>query len=97
MIGRVALDDDGGLAAHLARTTSRRTSALPMVAESATKRTADGRQDEHLFPHSPAKGVLEVVNLVEDDEAEVRELVGLGEQHVAQHLGGHDDDVGRRG
>ena len=34
------------------------------------------------------------MNLIENHEAEGHQLVGLGEQHVAQHLGGHHDHVG---
>ena len=52
------------------------------------------REDDDLFPHAAAKGILEIVDLVEDDETQRRELVRLGEQHVAQHLGRHDDDFG---
>ena len=36
----------------------------------------------------PAVGVLEVVDLVEHDVGEDRQ-VGAGVDHVAQHLGGH--------
>ncbi len=68
--------------------------ALPIVAERATKRTAGGREDDDLLPDPAAKRVLEVVDFVEDDEAERLQLVRLGEQHVAQHLGRHDHDLG---
>ena len=46
--------------------------------------------DDHLFPHRPPVGVLEVVDLVEDDVAEPVERRRGGVDHVAQDLGGHD-------
>ena len=63
-----------------------------MVADRATKRTAGRGQDEDLLPDPAAKGILEIVNLVEHHESERRQLIGLGEEHVAQHLGRHDHD-----
>ena len=48
--------------------------------------------DDHLLPHRPAVGVLQEVDLVEHDEAEVVERAGSGVDHVAQHLGRHHDD-----
>ena len=53
-------------------------------------------QDEHLLPDATAVGVLDEVHLVEDDGVQTLEQVGAGQEHVAQHLGGHDDD-GRPG
>ncbi len=59
--------------------------------------------DDHLFPDRAPLAVGQVVHLVHDDVGEpaqaVRAAVGAarasaGVQHVAQHLGGHHDDVG---
>ncbi len=49
--------------------------------------------DDHLLPHRPPVGVLEVVDLVEHDEAQVLE-VPAGVDHVAEDLGGHHDHLG---
>ena len=46
--------------------------ALDTVAERQTKVTLAGREDEHLLPHPAPVGVLEVVDLVEDDRAPSR-------------------------
>ena len=51
-----------------------------------------GQVEDHLLPHGPAIGVLEVVDLVEHDEPQPVERRGLGVDHVAQHFGRHDDD-----
>ncbi len=48
--------------------------------------------DDDLLPDRPAHPVGQVVHLVHDDEAEAGEGLGAGVQHVAQHLGRHDDD-----
>ncbi|SIJ32593.1 Uncharacterised protein [Mycobacteroides abscessus subsp. abscessus] len=53
---------------------------------------AFGQVDDHLLPHGTAEPVGEVVDLVEDDEAEVIEAARVVVEHVAQDLGGHDDD-----
>ena len=48
--------------------------------------------DDDLFPHRPTEPVGEVVNFVEDDEAEIRQTRHVVVEHIAQHFGGHDDD-----
>ena len=53
-----------------------------------------GQVDDHLLPHRAAVGVLQEVDLVEDDHAEVAQRPGAAVDHVAQHLGGHDHDRG---
>ncbi len=50
--------------------------------------------DDHLLPDGTAVGVLEEVDLVEDDEAEVAEVPGAAVDHVAQDLGRHHHDRG---
>ncbi len=51
-----------------------------------------GEVDDHLLPHRAAIPVLEVVHLVEDDDAERPEPVRVGVDHVAEHLRRHHDD-----
>ena len=51
-----------------------------------------GQVDQHLLPDRPAIRVLQVVHLVHHDRLEPRERVAALVQHVAQHLGRHDDD-----
>ena len=48
-----------------------------------------GQVDDHFFPDRAARGVGQVVHLVQDDVAEARQRRRSGIQHVAQHLGGH--------
>ncbi len=48
--------------------------------------------DDDLLPHRAAVRVLQEVDLVEHDEAEVVERRRPGVDHVAQHLGRHHDD-----
>jgi len=50
-----------------------------------------GKVDDDLFPHRSAETVSEVVHLIHHDESEVFEQLAMGIEHVAQHLGGHDD------
>ena len=52
-----------------------------------------GKVQDHLFPDGAAKGVLEVVDLVEHHHVEVGEVVALVE-HVAQDFGGHHHHIG---
>ena len=51
-------------------------------------------QDDGLLPDRSPVGVLEVVHLVQHQEAQPGQLRGAGEEHVAHHFGGHDDDLG---
>ena len=50
--------------------------------------------DDDLLPHRAAEPVGEVVHLVHDDATEAPQRRRPGVQHVAQHLGRHDDDRG---
>jgi hypothetical protein len=52
--------------------------------------------DQHLLPHSSPIRVLQVVDLVQDHELQALEGSALLVQHVAEHLGGHDDEGGLR-
>ena len=46
-------------------------------------------QDQYLLPDRTPVGILEVVDLVEDDHGQIVEERGTGEDHVAEDLGGH--------
>ncbi len=47
------------------------------------------REHEDLLPHRSSVGVLEVVDLVEHDHLQPLQEWRPGEEHVAEHLGGH--------
>ena len=53
-----------------------------------------GQVDDHLLPDGAAEPVGEVVHLVHDHVAEPGQGAGARVEHVAQHLGRHDDDRG---
>ncbi len=89
--GPALADDDGRVAAH----------HLQPVAEllrvghgrgQGHELYVVGQVDDHLFPHRPAEPVGEVVHLVHDDVREPVQGARPRVQHVAQHLGRHDDD-----
>ena len=48
--------------------------------------------DQDLLPHGATVGVLQVVHLVHHDGVQARECGRSLVQHVAEDLGGHDDD-----
>ena len=92
--GARALDDDLEGAAHR-REPLAEDHGVGDGRRQAHERDVGRGQDQDLLPDAAAVGVLEEVHLVEDDDAEALELGRAREQHVAQHLGRHDDD--RRG
>ena len=51
-------------------------------------------EDDRLFPGRAALRIGQIVNLVEDDGVDVVEIPRRLQEHVAQDLGGHDDDAG---
>ena len=53
-----------------------------------------GSVDDHLLPDGAPGPVLEIVHLVQDHETDLVEPGSLGIDHVAKHLGRHDDDLG---
>ena len=53
-----------------------------------------GEVENNLFPNSSPKSVGEVVNLVHHHKHKVLECRGGGIDHVSEHLGGHDNDLG---
>ena len=68
------------------------SSAFDTVADSEIKPDLRREVDDHLLPDRAAEPVGEVVDLVHDDVPEPHEG-GRGRiHHVAEHLGGHDDD-----
>jgi len=46
-------------------------------------------EHEHFLPHPAPVRVLEVVDLVQHHHRQPLQEIGSGQQHVAQHLGGH--------
>ena len=73
------------------------SSALETVAERQIELDVLRAEDDRLFPGRAALRIGQVVDLVEDDAVDVVEIPGGLQQHVAQHLGRHHDDRGRRG
>jgi hypothetical protein len=62
-----ALDDDGGRTSYLTQPLSKKV----RVSNGGRERdeTHRGRREnEDFLPHSPAKGILQIVNFVENDE-----------------------------
>ncbi len=71
------------------RSSRRPRSAFETVADRHTSGIVVVEVDDHLLPHRAAVPVLEVVHLVEHDDAEPVERGRRRVDHVAQHLGGH--------
>ena len=89
----VVSDDDLGVAAHGGQPVAE------LLGVGHRRRQADEFHrlveiEDDLFPHRPALAVGEVVDLVHDHVAQAVQRRRLRVEHVAQHLGGHDDDVG---
>ena len=83
-------DDDVGVAAHGVEPVAE------LLGVRHRRRQRDeshvGREvDDHFLPHGAAEAVGEVVHLVHHDVAEAAQRRGVGVEHVAQHLGRHDD------
>ena len=55
-----------------------------------------GKHDDHLLPHHPALGVVDVVYLVEHHPLHVPDEIRAAVQHRAQNLRGHDQTRGVR-
>jgi hypothetical protein len=53
-----------------------------------------GTVDDDFFPDRAAAWILEIMDLVQDDDGDSIESPRIGIDHVAEHLGGHDDDFG---
>ena len=51
-------------------------------------------EDDRLFPGGAALRVGQVMDLVEDDAVDIVDIPWGLQQHVAQHLGGHHEDLG---
>ncbi len=69
------------------------SSAFETVALSETIRTVWRKVDDDLLPDGAAEPVGQVVHLVHDHVREVLQQARVGVEHVAQHLGRHDDDA----
>ena len=85
------LDDHRGLAAH----RDEPVGELLGVAHGGRQRDEAHRfweMDDHLFPDPATHPVSEVVHLVHDHVSQTGQRRRRGVQHVAQYLGGHDDD-----
>ena len=50
-----------------------------------------GKVNNRLFPHRATETVRQVVHLIHDHIAQAGQRGRVGVEHVAQHLGGHDD------
>ena len=86
----VALDDDGGVPPDRAQPAAELAGVVHGGRE-ADEADLGWAEDEHLLPDPAAVGVLNEVDLVEHDRVQALEQVRARQQHVAQHLGGHDD------
>ena len=82
--------DHGHLAAHLGQPVSE----LLGVAHRGRQRDdlyRIGQADDHFLPDGAAEPIGQVMHLIHHDEPKIAERAGPGVDHVAQHLGGHDD------
>ena len=88
-------DDDRGLAPHLLEPGPELLGVRDRRREGDQ---LDGavQVDDDLLPHGAAQAVGEVVHLVHHHEPQPQQGAGAGVDHVAQHLGRHDND-GRLG
>ena len=50
--------------------------------------------DDHFFPYRSTESVRKVVHLIENHVTQRFKRHGVFVQHVAQHFGGHDHDIG---
>ena len=89
--GPVRLDHDPRRAPHVGD-PRRQLVGICHRRRQAHEGHVQGRAEDDLLPDAASVGVLEVVNLVQHDIAQVRKAPGLGVDHVAQDLGRHDDD-----
>ena len=76
--GPVRLDDHLGGTADACCSQAPNSSALDTVADRHTNTTSGAVQDDHLLPHRPPVGVLEVVDLVQHDQAQARPVAASG-------------------
>ena len=81
---------------HLGRSANRLDPGAELLGVADRRRQGHegdrvGQVDDHLLPDRTTEPVGEVVHLVHDDERQVEQGARAGVEHVAQHLGGHDD------
>ena len=84
------LDDDGGVAPHRTQPAPELVGVVHGGGE-ADEAHLGRAEDQDLLPHPAAIGILNEVDLVEYHRVQALEEIGAGQQHVAEHLGGHDD------
>ena len=89
--GALPLDDDRRVPADRAQPAAELVGVVHGGGE-ADEANLGRAQDEDLLPDPAPVGVLNEVDLVEHHRVQALEEIGAGQQHVAQHLGGHDDD-----
>ncbi len=87
----LALDDHRGVAPHRAQPIPQLTGVVHRRRET-DEADLGRRHHQDFLPDAAPVGILNEMDLVEDDRVEALEKVRAGEEHVAQHLGGHDDD-----
>ncbi len=87
----LALDDDRRVAADRTQPSAELLGVVHGGGQ-ADEANLGRAQDEDFLPHSAPVGVLNEMDLVEYHRVQALEQIGAGEQHVAEHLGGHDDD-----
>ncbi len=84
------LDDGDGLAPH-GRDPGCELVSVRHRGGQADETNLRWQVDDDLLPHGASVGVLEEVDLVEDDKSKVVQRPGAGVDHVAEHLGRHHD------
>ena len=89
--GPLLLEDHGRVATHRLQPL---TELLGVRDRGGQRDQGDGfRQvNDDFFPDRTPHPVGEVMHLIHDDEPEADQRPGAGVQHVAEHLGRHDDD-----
>ena len=85
------LHDDRRVPAHRAQPAAELVGVVHGGGE-ADEADLGRAEDEDLLPDPAPVGVLNEVDLVEHHRVQALEEIGARQQHVAQHLGGHDDD-----
>ena len=94
-MGRCALHDHRRVPADRAQPAAELVGVVHRGRE-ADETDLGGRHHEDLLPDPAAVGILDEVDLVEDDGVQPLEEVRARQEHVAQDLGGHHDHGGTR-
>ena len=91
--GTLPLHDDRRVPPHRAQPSAELVGVVDGGGE-ADEANLGRAEDENLLPDPAPVGVLNEVDLVEHHRVQALEEVRSGQQHVAQHFGGHHDDRG---